>query len=128
MVGPFSHGFFMQSGAFDMAKLKRYLRSKTTSVRNDMLQNPRLSLKAKGFLCLLLSFPDNWEYKRDHILTMMQESRRVWEGCIKELIYAGYLARHKVNGEDGRFTYDYLVSDIPIPMNDADRFTKTGRL
>lgn len=111
-----------------MAKLRRYQRSKTTSVRNDMLQNPTFSLKSKGFLCLLLSFPDNWEYKRDHILTTMQESRRVWEGCVRECINKGYLARHKVNGENGRFTYDYLVSDIPIPLDEAERFMKTGRL
>lgn len=111
-----------------MAKMVHYDRSRTTAVRNDMLQSKLLTLKAKGMLCLLLSFPDGWEYKRDHIMTKCQEGRTVWESTMKELITRGYIARHRVNRDRGRFTYDYLISDRPLPIDVAERFAKTGKL
>src|SRR5690606_18767123 len=37
-----------------------------TVLRNAALRNPALSLKAKGALALMLTFPDDWEYHLDH--------------------------------------------------------------
>jgi hypothetical protein len=111
-----------------MPKVTHYKRGGITAIRNDMLQNPMLSLKAKGLLCLMLSFPDGWEYKRDHIISLSSDGRTVWENTIDELIVRGYVSRCRVNAGRGRFTYNYLISDAPIPMNDAERFAKTGHL
>lgn len=111
-----------------MAKVTHYNRTRTTSIRSDMLQSPLLSWKAKGLLCCLLSFPDGWEYKRDHIISLSADGRTVWENSLKELITRGYVTRYKVRQTDGRFTYDYLISDRPLPMDVADRFAATGRL
>ncbi len=76
----------------------------------------------------LLSFPDGWEYNRDHIVSLSTDGRTVWENAIKELIILGYVSRHKVRLENGRFSYDYLISDSYIPMHVCEQFAKTGRL
>lgn len=111
-----------------MAKLRHYQRANTTSVRNDMLQNPKLSLKAKGLLCLLLSFPDGWEYRRTHIVSLSSDGVDTWKRTFRELLTAGYVSRHSGKNANGKWDYSYLISDTPIPITEADRFAKTGRL
>ncbi len=111
-----------------MAKLSHYKRSKTTAIRNDMLQNPALSLKAKGLLCLLLSFPDGWEYRRSHIVSLSTGGVDTWKRTIRELMTHGYVVRHSGKDEGGKWEYNYLVSDTPIAINDAESFAKSGRL
>lgn len=110
-----------------MPKLRHYQRPKTTAVRSDMLQNPLLSLKAKGLLCLLLSFPDGWDYHRTHIVSLSTDGVDTWKRTFRELLTAGYVARHNGKSSGGKWEYSYLVSDSPIPITDAENFTKTGR-
>lgn len=111
-----------------MAKIVHYRRANTTQISNEMLQSRMLTWKAKGLLACLLSFPDGWTYRRDDIVNNRSaEGEGVWRSTIKELVTRGYISRHKTR-LGGRWEYNYLISDTPLPMEAAERFAKTGKL
>lgn len=85
-----------------------------TTIRNAAIRDPRLSGKAKGYLVLLLSFPDDWQFYESHLLTLMTDGRSAFRSGIRELEAAGYLLRRQERSEDGKLGRSvYYVSDIP---------------
>lgn len=34
-------------------------------IRNEVVRDKRLSYRARGLLCAMLSYPDNWSFNRD---------------------------------------------------------------
>jgi hypothetical protein len=53
-----------------MSKLKKYVRN-YTQVPNDIINDKRLSLKAKGLYLFLVSKPDNWDFFRGALMLIM---------------------------------------------------------
>jgi hypothetical protein len=96
-----------------MAKLRK--RRAFTTISNDTCQRADLSLQAKGFLALLLSFPDDWEFKFDHLVACSKNEEHATRTAMNELTKAGYL--HKVAVKDpktNRFIgWDWTISDLP---------------
>lgn len=88
-----------------------------TTVPNAVLEDPRLSIEAKGLLCYLLSRPPNWQTNQGHIQRTLGVGRKLLLRCRDELIGAGYIdcdanqSRDKLN----RFmALNYVVRDIPV--------------
>ena len=78
------------------------------------LNDSRLSLKAKGLLCYLLSKPDNWYVNTREIVSSSSNGRESVLSAIKELIQFGYMYRHKFRNNNGAFyNYNYLVFESP---------------
>lgn len=73
-----------------------------TIIRNAALRDPNLSLKAKGALALMLSFPDDSTYHLQHLQTMSSDGRDATRGAIAELEAAGYLTRRQTRDENGK--------------------------
>lgn len=93
-------------------------------IRNEALRDPRLSLKAKGALAMMLSFPPDWTYRQTHLETLSADGRDALRAAIRELEDLGYIRREQQHAEHGRFArVDYVVGDIPT----ADGFSGDGK-
>jgi hypothetical protein len=74
------------------------------------LENPKLSLKAKGLWAYCMGKPDNWEFHLIQLQKTFIEGRRAISGAIEELIQQGYCIRIQNKDENGRWTtVDYEI-------------------
>ena len=78
-----------------------------TQVVNKLLNNPNISLKAKGLYAYIYSKPDGWDFSSKRMQTQHQDGYRAILAGIKELEDSNYIDREK--HADGRITYHILV-------------------
>ena len=79
---------------------------------NALLRDPRLSIKAKGLVCIALSLPPGWEYSVAGLASVCGCGRDMIRGALKELEAAGYLAREQIHDGNGKFgSCRYVISD-----------------
>ena len=57
---------------FRVEKIKDF-----TIMSNHHLRNPKLSLKAKGLLSLMLSLPEDWDYTTKGLAQICKESHSI---------------------------------------------------
>ena len=85
-----------------------------TVMSNHHLKNPQLSLKAKGLLSMMLSFPDEWNYSERGLAAICKEGVDAIHSAIKELERTGYMERHQLRGKDGRIVdTEYVIFERP---------------
>ncbi|WP_172135573.1 helix-turn-helix domain-containing protein [Adlercreutzia sp. ZJ473] len=85
-----------------------------TVMSNHHLRNKSLSLKAKGLMSQLLSFPNNWEYSIAGLSALSKDGKDAVRSGIEELEDAGYVVRTQAHDDEGRFCgYDYTIYEIP---------------
>lgn len=90
-----------------------------TRVKNGFVNDESLSLEAKGFMLVLLSFPDDWEFSIKGLAYRLKLSEYNVMRLIKELKSAGYVTQKKVKNKRGQFvTYEWDVYDLPELNND----------
>ena len=78
------------------------------------LLNEEISLKAKGLLALLLSYPDNWQFYKAEIVQHTTDKKNSLNSGLKELIENGYIVRKQRKDENGKFEgYEYHVYEKP---------------
>ena len=86
-----------------------------TVMSNRHLQDARLSLKAKGLLSVMLSLPEDWNYSVRGLAAICREGRSAVASALRELEEAGYVARRRVHGPDGRILdTTYAIYETPL--------------
>ena len=90
-----------------------------TSIHNKLINDSRISLKAKGIMLYMLSKPENWKYNPKEIAKNSKDGLDSVYSGIKELIGAGYISRARHS--DG--TVDYFVFE-DVEENDIVDFSK----
>ena len=85
-----------------------------TVMSNYHLQDERLSYKTMGLLSQILSLPEDWDYSIEGLATLAGGGKKVVRSCLKELENAGYLERKRVQGEHGKFAYEYTFYERPL--------------
>ena len=94
-----------------------------TTMSNHHLKNRKLSLKAKGMLSQILSFPDNWEFSLRGLATLSTDGLESTRSAISELEKAGYIIRKQSRRENGSFSkIEYTIFEVPqsaIPSSDS---------
>ncbi len=99
-----------------MAQIRVQKEHKFTSFENELLQNPNLSLKARGLLAYMLSLPEDWNYSIAGLAAKCKEGKSSIRSAIDELILEGYVIRHLVRTEKGIISgYEYIVYERPQP-------------
>lgn len=73
-------------------------------INKSVLQDKRLSWRAKGLLCFMLSMPDNWEFHREHLMEFATDGKHTLRVTLKELEEFGYTKLSAERGKDGRIT------------------------
>ena len=90
-------------------------RNDFTIVRNGLLRDKTMSLKAKGLLITMLSKPDGWDYTLNGLQTILLEGRDAIASGLNELERHGYLVRRKTRDRFGRFTdVEYIIYEYPV--------------
>lgn len=75
-------------------------------VPNSLLNDNKISLKAKGLFAYMQSKPDGWKFSVEMIASQCKESKSAISEGLKELEYLGYLERKKQQSGNG-FVVDY---------------------
>lgn len=82
-------------------------------MRNTHLQDRSLSLKAKGLLSVMLSYPDGVECSTLGLLPLNRNGKETITTILKELSDKGYVTATKTRSSDGRFLINYDVYETP---------------
>ncbi len=99
-----------------------------TCVSNQVLSDERLSLEAKGFMAVVLSLPDEWEFSVRGMASLCGVSRHVVYRLLAELQKYGYLKAEQEKSENSRFmSTEYCFCENPIaePFAPGPTFSDT---
>jgi hypothetical protein len=108
------HSAFLVSDS--MAKLT--IKSRYGIAPNELLNDPEISLKAKGLFTFMQAKPDEWDFSVARIAKQCKEGKEAIQHALQELEKAGYLKRTSCKNSDGTWDgYDYLLSDLPLAGN-----------
>lgn len=100
-----------------MARVKKIKIKGFTIIDNDIINDPRMHLKALGLFAYMWSKPDDWQFYISEIATHFKDGESAVSSAMKELMELGYLKRTQ-NRKDGKFsTYDYVLQEIPKTEN-----------
>jgi len=96
-----------------------------TVIRNEVINDDRLSFKATGVLVYILSKPDHWQTSTAHLATVKREGLDAIRTAMTELERAGYVKRRRYQDTLGRWKYDIDVYDNPVqkPVQTVDGCT-----
>lgn len=86
-------------------------RNKFTVVPNEVARDSRLSYRARGVLVELLSRPDSWSARSEHLVAHGKEGRDAIRTALRELETVGYLDRQKEQNERGQWVTVTVVRD-----------------
>lgn len=89
------------------------------TLSTNAIRNPRLSLKAKGLLCYLLSHRHSFDLNEAFIIAGSLDGKHATRAAMKELEDEGYARRHQMRAEAGTFGKRLLiVTDDPSLLTD----------
>lgn len=84
-------------------------------ISNVILQDERLSYRARGLAASMLSRPPGWTTSAERLAATGAEGRDAVRSALRELEQFGYLVRSRTQDEQGRWQHDQDVYDIPAP-------------
>lgn len=97
---------------------KLIIKNRYGVIPNDILNNKKISFKAKGLFGFLQSKPDGWSFSVKRICSQTKDGKDSITSGIKELEKAKLLQRKPTKNKNGKWDgYDYILSDYPFPEN-----------
>lgn len=85
-------------------------------INKELLNDVKISWKAKGILCYLLSLPDDWKFYLADLKNRSSDGISSTSSALKELEKAGYLKR-KRKYEKGRIIgIEYIIHEKPYKI------------
>lgn len=97
-----------------MNKIKRIKDSNYTTISNVFLRDERLSLKAKGFLTVVMALPEDWDFSIKGICSILKEGTSAIYSTIDELKEFGYCHVETSRNANGSFSgSDYTFYEEP---------------
>ena len=92
-----------------------------TTIHNSLLRDTRLSLRACGLLCKMLSHCDSWNFTINGLTAGTKDGRTIVSGALKELEDLGYLVRKIVRDNLGRIKdTEYWIYDSPEAITQSE--------
>ena len=108
---------------------KLVIKNKYGVIPNELLNNPEVSLRAKGLFAFLQSKPENWKFSVERIASQLKEGKQAIRKALQALEKAGYLKRVLTyDDENKRLTgYDYILYGNPVRLDTSPTgFQSTG--
>lgn len=97
-----------------MAKIKKKYEKHYTVTNNQLIEDNKLSWKARGIFTYLWAQSDEWEFYETEVTKHAPDGRDSLRTGLKELEKFGYLKR-TIKRDKGRFNkYDWILSDTPM--------------
>lgn len=96
---------------------RRYKKTeKFTTLPNAFLRNSALSFEARGMLAMMLSLPPDWSFNFNWLMRQSPNTGRYrLRTILKDLKAAGYIQYHRIRTSDGRFRWEYIFDENPLP-------------
>jgi hypothetical protein len=88
-----------------------------TVVHNDLIEDKRLTWKARGLLVYLLSKPDHWRTTSAYLASQSPEGVHAVRSGLSQLEQAGYIRRIKKQNSRGQWSTYTVVFDRPQPVD-----------
>jgi hypothetical protein len=85
-----------------------------TTINNTVLNDTRLTWKAKGLAAFLLSKPDDWKIVREHLIKQADDGETAVRSALQELEECGYLTRTRHQNEEGKFEWEQVLHESPL--------------
>ena len=97
-----------------MAIMRNRTQQGYTNVNNTIFRDQRLSLKARGLLCTMLSLPDCWEFSENGLQSILPaDGKTSIRTALKTLEDCGYLVRRQLR-ENGKMAgWEWEIFDTP---------------
>ena len=97
-----------------MNKVTRKKTSKYTTISNGFLRDKNLSLKAKGFLTVIMALPDDWDFSIKGICSVLKEGKTSVYSAVQELKENRYCKTTPSRDEKGLIIgLDYVFYEEP---------------
>ncbi|WP_395318932.1 conserved phage C-terminal domain-containing protein [Fructilactobacillus frigidiflavus] len=97
-----------------MAKIKKNYKRGYTVTDNQLIEDDRLSWKARGVFTYLWAQSEDWDFYELEVTKHAPDGRDSLRSALKELEKHGYLKR-KMKRNKGNFSkYDWILSDTPM--------------
>lgn len=97
-----------------MNRVSRRKTSKYTTISNVFLRDKNLSLKAKGFLTVIMALPDDWDFSIKGICSILKEGKSAIYGVVQELKENRYCKTTPSRDEKGLILgLDYMFYEEP---------------
>lgn len=101
-----------------MGTFRTHKKSNFVVLDKGFLNDSRLSLKSKGLLCLMLSYPDGWQFYEKELVKHTSDKITSLRSGVQELIQLGYITRNRKRNDKGQFKeYEYNVFETPMLEN-----------
>lgn len=101
-----------------MNKITRKKNRDFTIISNVFLRDKELSIKAKGFLAVVMGLPEDWEFTINGICETLKEGKTAIYNVINELKDRGYCEVHTCRSEKGIILgNDYSFYEEPQKVN-----------
>jgi len=96
---------------------KLIIKNRYSVIPNDLVNNPEISLRAKGLFAFIQSKPDGWDFSADRISNQTKEGLQAVISALKELEKSGYLLRERFQNEQGHWGVNYILKENPTTEN-----------
>jgi hypothetical protein len=105
-------------------KIKKHVKA-FVMVDKSVIEDNRLSLKARGLLTYLLSRPPDWTIVMRHLLNQFKEGRDSVQSGFAELKKYGYARLEAQKGTDGRISgSSWVIYEEPIEVSTDGRVSR----
>ena len=99
-------------------KIKKVYQKRFTTVDNAVLNDTKLSWKAKGLFVYLWSQADEWDFYETEVVKHSTDGLSSLKSGLKELEEQGYLKRERQRDDKGHFKENnWILSENPISEN-----------
>lgn len=97
-----------------MAIMRNRTQQGYTNVNNVIFRDQRLSLKARGLLCTMLSLPDCWEFSENGLQSILPaDGKTSIRTALKTLEDCGYLVRRQLREKGKMAGWEWEIFDTP---------------
>jgi len=97
-------------------------RFKFTQIINSMFEDPKLSLKAKGFIGYCLTKTEDWIFHIDALRSALDLGKDAIYSVINECLEKGYAYRYQPRDEKGRLLVaEFIISDSKEEIDSRKR-------
>ena len=97
-----------------MAIMRNSTQQGYTNVNNTIFRDQRLSLKARGLLCTMLSLPDCWEFSENGLQSILPaDGKTSIRTSLKTLEDCGYLVRRQLREKGKMAGWEWEIFDTP---------------
>lgn len=97
-----------------MAIIRKKQKERFSIVDNKVIEDKRLSFKARGLLIYMLSKPDDWKFYTEELAKRSdKDGISAIKSALNEIESTGYLTRKQEHKKNGQFaSQDWILTDI----------------